>query len=283
MKIIPVLFSLGIVTPLSQILRPADQIWFNGQTSDDLSERAYIKDVYANMSDSKVEIFVDYYINTRESTFALFNVNGKNVTTSYTDKTSSQKWDQMKIEFKTSEAMTRLRFDFNIRTTRDQLSTNGEFNFDDGTRDIRQISQQGKYKYEFIKSISFSQSSNQFTYQTNPIWFEYNIPKAATFLNVGTPLTIIGDNITYNNVLFYKGEKFNIGNGPLPIGLKNSGIYKLETTINYSFGSSSKTLILYYDYEVLKDYIGECYSSAICIDKNIKVEGVGNDVYKTVT
>lgn len=283
MKTVKLLFALAAPLSTSIILKPADQIWFNGITSDDLSERAYIREVSSTITDSKVEVVVDYYVNTRESTYALFSVNGKTSTTSYTDKTSNQKWDQMKIDFKTSEANPRLKFDFTIKTIRDEISTNGEFNYDSGTRDVRTISNQGKFNYAFNKGVSFNQTKKEFSYLHNNITFEYLVPKVSNYLNIKKPIDIKGENITYSNVLVYKNQRYKLENNIIPEGLKNAGKYLLETTIQYSYGISNKTLILNYEYDVLKDYIGDCQTSAICIDKDRELEGNGDDYYETTT
>lgn len=283
MKIVKLFLALAAPISTSVILRPADQIWFNGITSDDLSERAYIKDVSSTITDSKVEVIVDYYVNTKESTYAIFNVNGKTTTSTYTDKTSNQKWDQMKIEFKANEANPRIRFDFTIKTIRDEISTNGEFNYDNYTKDTRTISSQGKYNYSFIKGISFNQTKGEFSYINNNISFEYLVPKVSNYLNVKKPIDIKGDNITYSNVLIYKNQRYTLANGTIPEGLKNAGKYVLETTIEYQYGISNKTLVLNYEYDVIKDYIGQCNVAMICIDTNTVLEGIGDDYYETTT
>lgn len=280
MKFLKVLL---LAAPLSTsiISKPADQIWFNGITSDDLSERGYIRNVSSSITDTKVEVVVDYYVNTRESTYAIFTTNGKTTTASYTDKTSTQKWDQLKIDFKTNEASPRLRFDFVIKTIRDELSTSGEFNYDSGTRDVTRINSQGKYTYDFVKGVSFNQKSAQFSYTKNQITFDYLIPKVSNYLSVKNPIDIKGENITYSNVIVYKNQRFPLVSNLIPEGLKNSGKYTLETTINYSYGISNKTLILNYEYEVLKDYIGECASAVLCVDKDKELGGNGDEIYET--
>ncbi len=237
--------------------------------------------ITASYDENTISVILDYYINTNEPTEISLSVNGHNKHEVLSLQRSKKSMRKIKLSLPNDGENNTLRINFSAIFAQ-SYNMDGSFYFDNGTKESHDLDENGQYKYKIIKEIMFINKTQTFLYKYNYININVLPNKNNTYNtyskivesdNLNTKLLV---NLKRNNEIVFQGT----ADKEISNKLNLPGNYNSQILLKYRVGGVYKSVNLNYDWNIEKNYKGDCKNSYICL-LNDKITGTLEEIIST--
>ncbi len=186
-----------------------------------------LEKITANYDTDNINISVDYYINSHQSTEIYLSVNNHSQQDVLSSTRAKKSLRNIKLSLPNDGENNKLDIHFSAIWSQ-EYTMDGTLFFPNGKKDSNDIKEPGEYRYKIIKDISFTNRNKKFSYRYDYIDLNLYPQKTNSYTNFESIIDIDNSNTT-NKIKLFKNEEM-IYQGDLK-SLKHS---KLLSPGNYN-------------------------------------------------